>query len=256
VQLEKRTCSDGKMGLSLHPLLATVWAQATERRVVLPPLWEQAMASNHGNQVSTFRNEILASLSDDDIKALRPTLSRVSLVSQQVLHERATPIADVFFMENGIASLAADTLDEGQVEVGLTGWEGFVGASVVLNPDAFAVHRAFVQVEGSAYRMSAVALRTAIKQSDSLRDHCLRYVDLLMVQTSQAAACNARHNLHERLARWLLMTRDRVDTDHLPVTQEFLSIMRPAARDMASRRGRAGLPRADWRGGYPRCAPI
>jgi hypothetical protein len=137
VQLEKRTCSDGKMGLSLHPLLATVWEQATERRVVLPPLWEQAMASNHGNQVSTFRNEILASLSDDDIKALRPTLSRVSLVSQQVLHERATPIADVFFIENGIASLAADTLDEGQVEVGLTGWEGFVGASVVLNPDAF-----------------------------------------------------------------------------------------------------------------------
>ena len=141
------------------------------------------------------------------------------------LHERATPIADVFFIENGITSLSADTLDEGQVEVGLTGWEGFVGATVVLNPNAVAVHRAFLQVSGSAYRMSAAALRAAIERSDSLRDRCLRYVELLMVQTSQAAACNARHNLPERLARWLLMTRDRVDTDHLPVTQEFLSIM-------------------------------
>jgi CRP-like cAMP-binding protein len=141
------------------------------------------------------------------------------------LHERATPIADVFFIENGITSLSSDTLDEGQVEVGLTGWEGFVGATVVLNPNAVAVHRAFLQVSGSAYRMSAAALRAAIERSDSLRDRCLRYVELLMVQTSQAAACNARHNLPERLARWLLMTRDRVDTDHLPVTQEFLSIM-------------------------------
>jgi hypothetical protein len=116
-------------------------------------------------------------------------------------------------------------LDEGQVEVGLTGWEGFVGASVILNPDAVAVHRAFIQVSGSAYRTNAVALRAAIERSDSLRDRCMRYVEFLMVQTSQAAACNARHNLHERLARWLLMTRDRVDTDHLPVTQAFLSIM-------------------------------
>ena len=154
-----------------------------------------------------------------------PGPTRVSLVSQQVLHEREAPIVDVFFIENGIASLSADTLDEGQVEVGLTGWEGFVGASVILNPDADAVHRAFVQVSGSAYRMSAVVLQAAIERSDSLRDLCLRYVELLMVQTSQAAACNARHNLPERLARWLLMTRDRVDTDQLPVTQEFLSIM-------------------------------
>ena len=176
-------------------------------------------------QGSAFRNEILAALPDDDIKALQPMLTRVSLVSQQVLHERETPIAEVFFVESGIASLSADTLDEGQVEVGLTGWDGFVGASAVLNPDAIAVHRAFVQVSGSAYRMSAVALRATIERSDSLRDRCLRYVDLLMVQTSQVAACNARHNLPERLARWLLMTRDRVDTDHLPVTQEFLSIM-------------------------------
>jgi CRP-like cAMP-binding protein len=176
-------------------------------------------------RLSTFRNEILASLPDDDITALMPMLTRVSLVSQQVLHERETPIVDVFFIENGIASLSADTLDEGQVEVGLTGWEGFVGASVILNPDALSVHRAFVQVNGSAYRMSAVALRAAIERSGRLRDRCLRYVDLLMVQTSQAAACNARHNLPERLARWLLMTRDRVDTHHLPVTQEFLSIM-------------------------------
>ena len=80
-------------------------------------------------QDSAFRNEILAALPDDDIKALQPMLTQGLLVSQQVLHERETPIAEVFFVESGIASLSADTLDEGQVEVGLTGWDGFVGAS-------------------------------------------------------------------------------------------------------------------------------
>jgi CRP-like cAMP-binding protein len=205
------------------------------------------MAISPASQLPTFQNDIFAALPSKDIKALWPALSRVSLVSPQVLHERASPITDVFFIESGIASLSADTLDEGEVEVGLTGREGFVGASVVLDPNAFAVHRAFIQVSGSAHRMSAAALRAALERSESLRDRCLRYVSFLLVQTSQVAACNARHNLPERLARWLLMTRDRVDTDHLPVTQEFLSIMlgvrRAGVSSAASALETAGLIR-------------
>jgi len=100
-----------------------------------------------------------------------------------------------------------------------------VGASAILNPKPYSVHRAFTQVEGDAYRMSTAVLRSAVDRSATLRDRCLRYLEMLMVQTSQVAACSARHNLPERLARWLLMVRDRIDSADLPMTQEFLSVM-------------------------------
>lgn len=172
-----------------------------------------------------FRNLLLSALPAKEIERLRPLLARVTLVEGQVLHERGATIEDVFFMEEGVASLTADTMDSGAVEVGLTGWEGLVGAAVLLNPEAFAVHRAFIQVPGSAWRMRGEALRQAVERSPVLRDRCLRYVQVLMVHGAQSAACNARHGVPERLARWLLLTHDRVDGDELPLRQEFLSLM-------------------------------
>jgi CRP-like cAMP-binding protein len=100
-----------------------------------------------------------------------------------------------------------------------------VGASVLLNPEAIAVHKAFIQTAGAAWRIRAATLRQAIEQSPTLRDRLLRYVQFLMVQTAQSAACNARHDVPARLARWLLLTRDRLDGDELPLRQEFLSLM-------------------------------
>jgi CRP-like cAMP-binding protein len=182
------------------------------------------MTANDASE-AVFRNHILAALPISEIDLLRPHLSHSTLVSGQVLHEANNPITDVFFPENGVVSLAADTHDDGRVEVGLLGREGFVGSSVMLNAEPWSVHRAFTQVPGDAYRMSAAALRSAVEQSASLRHRCLRHVEMLMVQTSQVAACNARHNLPERLARWLLMVRDRIESDDLPMTQEFLSVM-------------------------------
>lgn len=170
-------------------------------------------------------NRILAALPDTDLAALRPHLHRVTLTSSQVLHETNSPILDVFFVAEGVVSLTADTHDNGQVEVGLTGREGFVGVSVMLNPTPIALHRAFVQVPGVADRIAIGILRSALAQSAALRDGCLLHVESLMVQSAQVAACNARHTLPERLARWLLMVRDRTDSDVLPMTQEFLSVM-------------------------------
>lgn len=83
---------------------------------------------------ASFCNEILGALSDSEIDLLRPHLKRATLNSGQVLHEPNSPIIDVFFVEKGVVSLAADTHDNGQVEVGLTGREGLVGASAILNP--------------------------------------------------------------------------------------------------------------------------
>jgi CRP-like cAMP-binding protein len=174
---------------------------------------------------TAFRNDILSALPITEIELLFPQLNHVTLVSGQALYEPNSPVTDVFFVEEGVVSLTADTHDSGHVEVGLTGREGFVGASVLLNPEPHSVHRAFTQAAGGAYRVSSAAMRSAIDRSAILRDRCLRYVEMLMVQSSQVAACNARHNLPERLARWLLMVRDRIDSDTLPMTQEFLSVM-------------------------------
>ena len=172
------------------------------------------MIANNAYEAA-YHNHILAALPIADIELLHPHLSRMTMVSGQVLHEANSPITDVFFIENGVVSLAADTRDEGRVEVGLLGREAFAGASVLLNAGPWSAHRAFSQVPGEVCRMSSAALRSAVEQSKRLRDLCLRHVEMLMVQTSQVAACNARHNLPERLARWLLMSRDRTDSDDL-----------------------------------------
>src|SRR5215472_4548702 len=182
------------------------------------------MAKTEANKAA-FRNDIRAALPVTAVEQLRPDLTHMTLVSGQALYEPGDPIVDVFFVSAGVVSLTANTHDHGHVEVGLTGREGFVGAQVMLNPQPYATHRAVTQVPGGAYRMGSVAFRSAIDRSAVLRDRCLRYVETLMVQTSQVAACNARHNLPERLARWLLMVRDRLDDSNLPMTQEFLSVM-------------------------------
>ena len=172
-----------------------------------------------------FRNELLAVLSKEDVESLRSRLQRVTLVLEQVLHEPSEHIDHVYFPEEGVVSLTADTKDAGLVEVGMTGREGMVGAYVILNPDATAVHRALVQVPGAAIRMQTTVFKELVDRSPAFRDRCFRYIQVLLVQTAQATACNARHELPERLARWLLTSHDKLDSDEMPVTQEFLALM-------------------------------
>ena len=183
------------------------------------------MPNDAGARGAGFRNQILAALPAKDLDGVRLRLGRVTLVLGQVLHEAGNPIQDVCFPEGGLVSLVADTGDNGQVEVGMTGRDGLVGGSALLNPNPVALHRAVVQVPGVAHQMQVANLRELVDHSPALRDHCLRYVQFTMVQASQSAACNARHELPARLARWLLMTRDLTGDDKLPMTQEFLSYM-------------------------------
>jgi CRP-like cAMP-binding protein len=191
------------------------------------------MASDLVSRKPEFRNELLAFLPSEEVERLRPHLHRVTLVLNQVLYETGALIEDVYFLEAGLASLIADT-GNGHVEVGMTGRDGIVGATVLLEPGALSAYRVVIQAPGCAIRMRAAALREAVEASAALRDRCLRYLQVLMIQGSQSAACNARHELTERLARWLLMTRDRIDTDELPMTQEFLAHMLGARRASVS----------------------
>ena len=172
-----------------------------------------------------LQNRILSSLPASEIDQLHPELHAVFFTMQQVLHEVGSAIDDIYFLDSGLISIAADTCDNGLVEVGLTGREGFIGVPALLNPQAIAAHKGFVQIPGAGYRLSVSAFKDAVEKLPVLRERCFQYVHFLMVQTAQTAACNARHELPERLARWLLMSHDRIDGDMLPMKQEFLSYM-------------------------------
>lgn len=181
-----------------------------------------------------FCNRLLAALAPSGLEFLRPHLhGPVELAQGQTLHVRGHPIAEVYFPETGVASLTAGTLD-GDVEVGLTGREGFVGAAILLDPGAVALHQAFVQIPGTAWRVPAPALCQAVEQSPVLREHLLRYVYFLMAQSGQTVACNTRHTVPQRLARWLLMVHDRVDGDLLALRQEAVSLMLGVRREGVS----------------------
>lgn len=177
------------------------------------------------NAVPTYRNQILSSLPLAEIEALQSHLQSVSFVLQQVLHEAGNAVAEVYFPESGLVSVTADTHDNGLVEVGVIGGEGFTGSQILLDPGATSAHRSFMQVPGQGYKVAAPQFLAAAGSLPVFRALCLRYINFLMVQTAQTAACNARHELPARLARWLLMSHDRIEGDDLPMKQEFLSFM-------------------------------
>jgi CRP-like cAMP-binding protein len=173
---------------------------------------------------SAVRNRLLAALPPDDFALLAPALRPVRLDMKQVLHEPERPIAAAYFPEAGMVSLLARLEDGAAQEVGVVGREGVVGLAVALGAGSVGTE-ALVQAEGGALRLGADELRAAFARGAGLRDLLLRYVQALHAQVSQTAACNGRHAVDERLARWLLMAHDRADGDGFPITQEFMAMM-------------------------------
>ncbi len=169
-------------------------------------------------------NRLLSLLPPAELERLRPHLRRVQLVNGQNLYEAGERIDQVFFVEAGFVSMVAEG-DDTVTEVGLIGWEGMVGLPVLLTPRPVSFDRSMVQMPGAAHRMTAEALRDSLDALPVLRQLLLQALEIFMAQVSQTAACNSRHNLMQRLARWLLMAHDRMDGDDLPLTQEFLSKM-------------------------------
>src|SRR4051812_37351978 len=173
-------------------------------------------------QIST-RNRLLFALNRDDFDLLQPDLEPVALALRQWLIEAGEPIQQLYFPEHGIISILADT-SEGRIEVGLIGPEGMAGLPGVLwverRPPGYMVPAA-----GEGLRITAPGLRTALRQSPSLQAGFLRYAHALMVQTAETAYANAGFTIEARLARWILMTDDRLAREDLPLTHDFLSIM-------------------------------
>jgi len=169
-------------------------------------------------------NRLLAALSPADMRLLKPLLQPRSLKLRQDLERPNQPIEDVYFPHLGIASVVAVQRKDQRVEVGLIGYEGMSGTSVVLGGDR-SPHSTYMQVEGEGHSISIGDLRGAMEASASLHSLLLRYVHVFMVQTAHTAISNARARLDIRLARWLLMAHDRVRDNKLPLTHEFLALM-------------------------------
>jgi CRP-like cAMP-binding protein len=191
-------------------------------------------------------NRLLAALPDAEYQRLVPHLEYVPLPLKQVLYNRGESIEYVYFPHRAIVSLVSTPEEGSNIEVGLVGNEGMVGIPAVLG-DNIATTTAMVQREDSGMRMEASLLKTEFQQGGSLQNLLLRYTQALYAQTSLTAACNGLHQLDEKLARWLLLVCDRVESNELQLTQEFISQMlgvrRAGVTEAANRLQTAGLIR-------------
>jgi CRP-like cAMP-binding protein len=170
------------------------------------------------------QNRLLASLVPADFALLAPHLKEVSPKQGVFLQEAGDPIEQVYFPQSGMISLLAVMEAGNAVETATIGREGAVGAMSGLGART-ATGRAVVQVMGVTARITVARFIEAVNLSPALRDLVIRYNDVQMALVQQSAGCNALHHVDSRLCRWLLQTRDRSDSDVLPLTQEFLSEM-------------------------------
>jgi CRP-like cAMP-binding protein len=169
-------------------------------------------------------NRLLASLPAQDYERLRDGLEPVTLTCGDVLYEPGRLMQHVYFPNDCVVSLLTVVAGHRALEVGLVGREGMVGSRLALGITQSSV-RALVYGTGSAMRMSATRFMKVFRESPALQRTLLRFTDTLMTQVSQTAACNCFHVVEERLARWLLMTRERLPTAEFHLTHEFLADM-------------------------------
>ncbi len=173
--------------------------------------------------MAIVRNRILAGLDPASFRRLAPYLTRVPLARRAVLQDHFHCIEHVHFIERGVASLYARTRADGPVEVALIGPFGFAGVAAVLG-NARSPHRCLMQVPGEALRIAVPDLLAAMQALPAIRNHLLAYIHALLVQNAQAALCNGRHDVEQRLCRWLLLAADRLDDTVIPITHDMLSM--------------------------------
>jgi CRP-like cAMP-binding protein len=173
---------------------------------------------------STIQNRILAHVPIDAFDVLRPHLQRVQLKRHDVLQRPNRRTRQVHFIESGVATLLAHTNRDGWIEVGMVGRFGLVGVSAVLGTKR-SPHLCLVEVEGQALQADSDSLGLVMDKYPSVRRQLMSYVQALLVQNSQTVLCNACHEIGARLARWLLLARDRLDDNVIPLTHDVFAAM-------------------------------
>lgn len=182
----------------------------TTRGVSLPP------------SARIVRNVVLSTLPEVEFALLRPHLERVKLRRNEILHDAFGCPNLVYFIERGIVSRVVRTAKDGSVEVANVGRFGFVGVSVVLGTMQ-AIQRTVALVPGTALAIEAERLRLIMAERPAVKEHLLKYVQLLMALKAQIALCNAKHEIPQRVARWLLRGCELLESDILPVTHNLIA---------------------------------
>lgn len=170
------------------------------------------------------RNLVLGALARDDRLALEPHLQFVALASGDILYEPDYPVDWVYFPNTAVLSVVTVMANGRTVESDTVGYESVVGVLCALGGTR-SVSRTFTQIPGMAVRLSAARLRRQADASASLRRLLIRHVQANLAQAHQSVACNALHELNERLCRWLLMSHDRTASDAVRLTQQYLATM-------------------------------
>ena len=189
--------------------------------------------NTQGKPVSSL---ILLSIPDSDFSSLRPHLEYVSLPNHLVLHEAGGKLEFAYFPNRGLISLVVVMKDGRTAEAGIVGNEGFTGTLAAVGLSRSPLH-AVVQITGDGFRVEVGALQSTLESTPHLQLMLSRYAAIRGMQVAQTAACNRLHDIGQRLARWLLMTQDRVDLGSLPITHDFLATMlgtdRPSVSEAA-----------------------
>jgi CRP-like cAMP-binding protein len=174
-----------------------------------------------GNHV---HNHILRGIPLKEREMLFSKLELVRLKTHHVLHEPGDSLKSAYFCDSGLVSILSVFPDGKSVEVGLVGKEGFIGLPLVAGFRT-APTRAIAQIDATAFRVDGETLMAILRQCPKLERRLQQFSQIMAAQVTQIAACNRLHEVNERLARWLLMSADRVESNSLPLTQEFLGQM-------------------------------
>lgn len=184
-------------------------------------------------KVGLTDNYILKALPENESKLISSALEAITLEVGDIINHPYEAITYVYFPNNSMISVIAST-PQGQLsEVGVVGQEGVLGVGVLMGTDS-TPHENIVQLPGTAYRMPTNIFREMFEKCSVLRKLILRFTYAHMMQISQTALCNCFHQVEQRLARWILMSHDRSETDLLPLTQDLLAIMLGTSRPTVS----------------------
>jgi CRP-like cAMP-binding protein len=190
------------------------------------------------------RNRLLLALPASNLKRLMPELEHIGCEREQVLMDADSTLDHVFFPDSGVVSVVAVYADGGIIEMATIGREGCTGVQAIFGAKVSSV-RLLVQIPGGAAKMPRAAFTRAMTSMPSFRSLMYAYAQAFLEQVLVSVACNGAHSLKQRLARWLLMMRDRADDDALQITQsllaEMLGVQRPTITNAVGKMEGAGL---------------
>jgi CRP-like cAMP-binding protein len=189
------------------------------------------------------RNRLLRALSSRNLKQVMPDLDHVRCQREQVLMDADSSLDHVYFPDSGVLSVLAVYANGDVIEMATIGREGCSGMQAIFGAKVSSA-QLLVQIPGTAAKMSRTAFTRAMQSMPTFRSLMYSYVQAFLEQVMVSVACNGAHSLKERLARWLLMMRDRSDDDELPITQnllaEMLGVQRPTITNAVRELERAG----------------